>query len=640
MNHPAHRVAALALLAALAVTGARADEVAPGGADATTPAGGANAIPHTVALPGIPGHEMGAMGDVPAGPGAIRGRLVHVSESAQLGGLTVVLYAIRRTGEPGLRAARTDETGAFAFESIDNGPAIVYLLGTRYAEIPFGARFAFEAGQLERRIDLPVADATADASGAAVGEVRIAAEQSCAGLLVNETHRLENPGARAIFIPEAERAGREPILRVPLPEGAFDPQSELGDGLARDGDVLVYWGPLRPGEQELRFSYRIPARGPAFELRRGFPSGARRLVLERRPDGPKLARGGSDDAPLAPGETVALRVELPAAAADVDRLSALETRVWLELDDAAFTVDQQYTLAVAGDRPLRSDSGAPLLCIPLPAGASDLRFSSQTLALGTERDPSGALAVRGPLPVGESEIALRFLLPTEREAPLFSQVMPLDTPLVTVLVADTGIAVETDRLHRKRPVRRPDRSFLHLEAFEFAAGEALELRLRPLEARRALPAPAAAGIALAAAAIAIGFLVAPLRETSAEASELPSAAAQAADERGAVLRAIHGLDEDFEIGRMSEPDYQAMRQTLRAEAVELLRAERAALAETAASGPGARAAAAPRGEPGADEAATRACPDCAAEVSADARFCSQCGVALDPRERTGEAARV
>ena len=595
------------------------------GAEPSTPLG---------SFPGISAHPLDSIQEVTAGPAAIRGRVVHERESADVGGITVVLYALPRAGQPGLSGAVTDETGAFAFESIANDPSIVYLLGASYAEIPFGARFSFEVGELERQIELSIADATSDTSGAAVGEVRIEVEKNCQSLSVHESHQLVNPGARAIFIPEAERNGREPILAVTLPDGAYEPQSELGEALERDGNTLSFWGPILPGQQELEFSYQIPERGPAFGLRRSFPSGARRLVLAERPNGPTLTRSGSDDAELRPGDSIALRVELPAATDAAERISALESRMWLELDGAALTVDQQYTLAVEGDTPLRSTTGAPLLCIPLPEGAGDLRFSSGTVAMGVARDSSGALAVRGPLPAGETEIVLRFLLPIERDDPLFSQVMPLDTPLVSVLVADTGLVLETNRLHRKRPIRRPDRSYLHLEAFEIAAGEPVELRLRPLEARRGLPRPAATGAAFAVAAIAIGFLIAPLRRAGTETSLPPSAASRAADQRGSVLAAIRGLEEDFEIGKLTEADYREMRLTLRAEAVELLRVERAALEEAAGAERAALAGAAGTERAALAEAAGAdgtpiSCPSCEAEIGADARFCSQCGAPID-----------
>jgi hypothetical protein len=212
--------------------------------------------------------------------------------------------------------------------------------------------------------------------------------------------------------------------------------------------------------------------------------------------------------------------------------------------------------------------------------------------------------------------------------------MSLDVPLLSIMVADTGLVIETDRLHNRRPIRTSDRSHLHLEAFEISAGEPVALRLRPLEARRSMPRPAATGITLAAAALAIGFLIAPLRGEREEASVPSSAASRAADQRGSVLAAIRGLDEDFEIGKISEEDHRAMRLELRAEAVNLLRVERDALAETAEAAKvteTTEVAAAPT---------PNTCPGCGAEREAEARFCSQCGAPLDEPESTDEAAPV
>jgi hypothetical protein len=194
-------------------------------------------------------------------------------------------------------------------------------------------------------------------------------------------------------------------------------------------------------------------------------------------------------------------------------------------------------------------------------------------------------------------------------------------------------------------MRMPSRSYLHLEAFEISAGEPVELRLRPLEARKSLPKPAAAGIALAAAAIAIGFLIAPLRQPGAEPDVPPSAASRAAEQRESVLTAIRGIDEDFEIGKLSEVDHREMRLTLRAEAVNWLRVERAALEEAAETEAAALAEAAgtePAALAGAAEtdATRRSCPGCNTAAGVDARFCSQCGAPLDRSGPADEAPPV
>ena len=74
------------------------------------------------------------------------------------------------------------------------------------------------------------------------------------------------------------------------------------------------------------------------------------------------------------------------------------------------------------------------------------------------------------------------------------------------------------------------------------------------------------------------------------------------------------------MGKVTEPDYREMRLALRAEAVDLLRMERAAISEPVAD---------PSDPPG--------CPRCGADVAARSRFCSQCGFQLINRESPGEA---
>ncbi len=86
-----------------------------------------------------------------------------------------------------------------------------------------------------------------------------------------------------------------------------------------------------------------------------------------------------------------------------------------------------------------------------------------------------------------------------------------------------------------------------------------------------------------------------------------------------MIDAIRDLDDDFEMGKLEEPDYREMRLALRAEAVNLLRLERAASSERVADG-----------------ADLQRCPHCEAEVAPHSRFCSQCGVQLIDRESAGE----
>jgi hypothetical protein len=287
--------------------------------------------------------------------------------------------------------------------------------------------------------------------------------------------------------------------------------------------------------------------------------------------------------------------------------------IWLDLDDASLGVDEQYEFEVAGHTPLQATTDAPLLCLSLPAGAEDLRYSPRALEMGLVADSSGELTVYGPIPAGKSSLALRYRLASGEPPVVFERRFPRNVALLSVFVADTHLLAESDRLHRLRPVRGQTRTYLHLEGFGIEPERPVSLQLTPLPPHRALSKLALAGFAAAAALGAAGFLVSPLRGRGEGPALLQTAVPSITEERESVYEAIRDLDEDLEDGKVSEADHAALRSELRAQAIDLLEAER-------------RAAEAPVA-PTAPEAFAR-CPRCRVAISQDAVYCSQCGAHL------------
>jgi len=583
---------------------------------------------------------------LPPGAGTLRGRIVREAPGA-VGGLPVVLYAMPPDGDPGLGRTVSGADGSFVFEGVASEPGIAYLVGVRADDLPYGTRTSFAPGESVHEVELVIASPTDDASGIARRAARLRLEAGCGGLRVTESHELRNPGERVVFVPEAQRAGRPPLLEVVLPEGAGPISVPFGSqGLAQDGNRVAYWGPLHPGVHEIELAYSLPT-GDA-ELAWGLPQGVAGVEVLTDPAGPGVQGSGlragpprevegrsyatHAAGPIAPGESLRLRLAGAAPAAPA-AVQIAEAQSWLELDDAALVVDASWRLEVAGDAPLAASAGAPLLCIPLPPEASGLRFSQATLAMGAEPDPSGELALRGPIPAGASAVVLRYRIPVEGDRAVFAQRFASAVPIWSVLVADTGVAVETTRLHRRRPMRSDERSFLHLEAFELEPGEEIELSLRRLPPRRAPPRLAQAGFSLAIAAAGIAFLVAPLQrrreEPIADASD-----AKLETERESIRAALASLEEDFETGKLAAADYEELRDELRARLGLLIAQRRAA----GAAGGGLAAAGAPENAPGSPGAvpalpSPARCAACAAELAAEARFCHRCGQAVAPAAR-------
>jgi hypothetical protein len=607
------------------------------------------------------------VGPVAPGEGSLRGRVEAAAGAAGAADLDVVLYALPADGAPGVARTRTDAAGRFAFEGISNDPSTVYLVGVRSDGIPYGQRVVFEPERREAFVTIAVAAPDPDPSQVERGSSFVRIDRACSALRVNEAHELRNPGTRVVFVPPEARGESPPVFEAELPEQATDfvtPMGVVPEGLEQDGRRLRFWGPVHPGRQELEFGYLLPssatgAAAPAAaasgsDVERAlaggevtvawhFPAGAPRVVLLAQPGGPEprgeaLRRDRLEDRSidgrdyraavaeaLAPGARLEVAIEVPPAPAVP--IALRRSTLWIEIDGAAVVVEEQHVLEVAGGQPLAAQSDAPLVCLPLPAGAEALRFSQATLDMGLDADPGGALAVRGPLPPGESALALRYRVPAPGGAARFQRSFPFELPLLSVFVADTGIRADTDRLHRLRTVRTNDRSYLHLEGFGIAQGETVELRLAPLPAPRPLSGIARAAFAFAVAVGGIAFLAAPLRGRAEAAAAGESAAERLAGEREAVYAAIRDLDEDFETGKLTPADHASMRDELRSRALALAQSEREA--QEGRARPEARDAAPAPGRPAPAGAVSQRCPDCETALPRAARFCPQCGTRLE-----------
>jgi hypothetical protein len=576
--------------------------------------------------------------DVPPGPGTIRGRVVHREDSQRpLEGVALTLYALAPTGLAGMRHGVSDADGRFSFEGVANDPATPYLIGAEYQGVPYsGARVTFPPETLEREVEIRVAEVTGETQNLSVPLVRLRIDWLGARLQVVESLTIRNGSPRTIYVPLEARSTGSPALRAQLPAGAegfLMPHGRQPEGVEhRDGKV-AFWGPVYPGEQDLSFSYLIPASGERAEIDLAFPSGTERIEVRvpvggPTPSGERLVEKESEtlkgrsfrifEGPaLAPGERLALSLDLPPARVDPDSFNVAEARLVLTLDDAALAVRETHVLKVEGETGLTPAPGESLLQISLPAASQNVHFASDAAGLSVERLPEGGLDVGGVAPPGESTVAVDYRIPVSSSSVDLIRSFEQRVPLLSVYLADTGRLIpESDRLHRRRPARTGDLTYIHLEAFNVAPGEEVALRIstRP-PSRGSSPGRVMAFVVLAGL-LSSALMIAPLLGgdlglEDAETEELPSVR-----ERESIYAAIGDLEHDHETGKISEADYATMRDELRSRAVNLLRRERENPVDAEAS-----------------EAVPR-CTACGGEVKATDRFCSQCGQAIagSPKE--------
>jgi hypothetical protein len=591
--------------------------------------------------------------DVPAGDARIVGRVLQGAENTPVPDVEVILYSLAPDGMPGLRRTRSGADGAFAFEGVSSTANVAYLVGARHRDIPVpGGRIELAPGQRVASADIHVAELTSDMSSVHVRSQTLRLLREAAGLRIEETFEIEVSGDEIAFVPARERRRKPPGLLATLPAGASDFQMPLGvipDGLERRGAAHRYFGPFYPGKQDLSWSYRL-ARGEPL------PEGTR-FRFEFTPadgvesfhvlvpagtgafDAPGLANVGAADrggraatrfSVAHPAGALTMTLDVPAAHVDPNAISVHEVQIVLHADDAAISVQETHAVSASGNALLVGTPETPLLRVPLPPDASDVRFGSEAAGLAFAPHPDGGVAVLGSHAPGDATVQIAYRVPVGAGGARLARDFALRVPLLRMFVADTGRSVpSSERLHRARPVRTEDLNYLALEAFDVAAGEEVVLALDPLP-------PRGAGSPLAARALAVGVGLGLLAwvawpiirrlwtSESVEASDAVAPIERAASpEREAIYDAIRDLDHDFETAKVSAEDHARLREELRVRAAELIRAEESAPAVAAAAASAAGGASRPTPD------AQRACARCGAEAATAHRFCASCGAPLE-----------
>jgi hypothetical protein len=586
--------------------------------------------------------------DVPPGNAAIFGQLLHPEGSSKTQGSTIVLYSLAADGSPGVRTEVADASGEFRFTNLSNASGITYLVGASYRGVPYGKRVAFEPGQDEIALVIDVDDPSADSSRISVTRSSLRVEWIGASLGIEEVHQLDNPDERVILVPAEERTGKQPPFRVTLPEGATRLDTTLSgvsEGYQERGRELSFWGPIYAGGLELRFRYLIPvAELEAAEtaLAWQLDSGSQQATLLYPPSGPTLSLAGFepgadvvlgeipfrslDAGAIAPGDILDVAVALPVMRKDLSAISIPRADIWLDADDTFLQANVEISLSVAPGAPLAGDIDAPLFVIDLPTGAELRGLSPEAQNMGMMPIAGGDLGVIGPLPPGTSNLAFRYRLAVQDGKPQIDLRLPRAVDVLNVLIADTGVAIESDRLHRRRPFRQGPRIYLHREAFAIDEGEVVSLGLRLLD-RGTVGRNTHLFSSSALAALGVWFIVSPLvRKRVGEAGQLERARIRS--ELDLVYESIRDLEHDFETQKIEEAEYAMMRGELRGRALALLQQDR----DAAQAPVNLDSASTPPQQP------SDRCSGCGAQLEADWRFCPSCGASpQQPADETAPA---
>ena len=553
----------------------------------------------------------------------------------------------RRTAPPGAAARRQRRRRTLRVRgrsTTTRAPPTSSARATRAS--PTRARAcSFAAGEREREVEVRIHEVTDDDAGAALRELRVRLDWLGDRLEVSRGRsRVDEPGrAHRLRAAGGERAGRAPAVALGLPgrraradraRSACCPRASSATAA-----TLRWFGPALPGRSS-ELGYQLRAAGPggraahrarAARARRSAsrvlaPAGgpavaARRARREGEPTVDRRAR-----LPRALGRaragSLALELAVPAARSDPGAVSLARgahprraRRRRLRRARGARDRGRRATAPVARRR--RAPAARDPAARRAPRTCASARRSSATRLVPL---PDGAgIGVLGPLAPGETVLEVRYRLPAG------------DGPftLERRFAAQRAAALGVPRRHRQpaRPSRSastgavprttPDRSYIHLEAFEVAPDETVALRDRD-RCRPAASLPRAALVAFVALAAGLAAFALARRRCAARAG-----GARRRDRRARVRGAsasarrcatpLGDLEHDFETGKLDAADYE----THRARSCARARPRRSLRSRAAPRAPAFGRRSAPR----AAGAARRA----GARRGADDRFCARCG---------------
>ena len=176
--------------------------------------------------------------------------------------------------------------------------------------------------------------------------------------------------------------------------------------------------------------------------------------------------------------------------------------------------------------------GAPLLHVSVPRGAVLEGVSPETESFGLFPSEDGGFDVIGPIGPGEHSLGFMYRMPTRPDGVTVDMRFPREVQTLNVLVADTGLALDSDRLHRRRPFRNRTRNYLHREAYNVGMHETVDLRLEPLRGAGSSRRPSLTILGVGAAA---WFMVSPLRRSQRSAARIDPTRPPARGARGRLL---------------------------------------------------------------------------------------------------------
>jgi len=280
------------------------------------------------------------------------------------------------------------------------------------------------------------------------------------------------------------------------------------------------------------------------------------------------------------GVTLTVPITVYETTTDAATVHVEQMHMFFDFASGSTTVGQLFIASNSGDRAYIGTDGTSLH-LPLPPGATNVRFQDGELG-GRYQSVSGGFADTEAFApgVGTAQILVSYDLPYDGKKLDMSLPMAYPVKSVNVLVPDPGPKLTSPQLTSAGSRQTQGGNMLNYVGGNLAAGASLALQISGAANTAATGGTpsgststpwvliASAALLLVAVGIVAFVWLRQQREVVEEDVEEPEA------QREELLDAIAELDDDFEAGRVAEADYGRHRAELKAELVELMKADK------------------------------------------------------------------
>lgn len=197
-----------------------------------------------------------------AGQSVAAGRVVRTvgADSLPVAGARVLLHRVGRGAQGPVDSVIADQRGAFRFRFKADTSA-VYLTSSRYAGIEyFSPAVHLDPTRPDTALRILVSDTSSRVPIELAARHIVVADPGQDGNRgVLDLIVLQNRGDHTLVAPDTAH----PAWSAPLPSGTFGLQPGEGDvspdALRREGDRILLFAPIAPGEKQLILQYGLPA---------------------------------------------------------------------------------------------------------------------------------------------------------------------------------------------------------------------------------------------------------------------------------------------------------------------------------------------------------------------------------------------